>query len=73
MNKKVIQITEFDGFSDEFQRSYLLNNLEKGGILFSPGETDQALARIGQLNTTKKIHVDVFDLDNTMTDLSRVY
>lgn len=73
MSKKVIQITEFDGFSDEFQRSYLLNNINKGGIVFSHKESDQALARIGNVNTTKKIHVDVFDLNTDMTDLSKVY
>ncbi|OTO71294.1 MULTISPECIES: hypothetical protein [unclassified Enterococcus] len=73
MSKNVIQITEYDGFSDEFHRSYLLNNLEKGGIVFSKMQTSQALARIGQLNTTKKIHVDVYDLATKMTDLSKVY
>lgn len=73
MSKNVIQITEYDGFSDEFQRSYLLNNLEKGGIVFSKMQTSQALARIGQINTTKKIHVDVYDLATKITDLSKVY
>lgn len=73
MRKNVIQITEYDGFNDEFQRSYLLNNLEKGGVVFTEMQTKQAMARIGQLNTTKKIHVDVYDLSNKMTDLSKVY
>lgn len=73
MSKNIIQITEFDGFSDEFQRSYLLNNLDKGGIVFTEMQTRQAMARIGQLNTTKKIHVDVYRLSSKMTDLSKVY
>lgn len=73
MSKHVIQITEFDGFNDEFQRSYLLNNLEKGGIAFTKMQTQQALTRIGQLNTAKKIHVDVYDLGTKITDLSKVY
>lgn len=73
MSKNIIQITEFDGFSDEFQRSYLLNNLDKGGIVFTEMQTKQAMARIGQLNTTKKIHVDVYELSSKMTDLSKVY
>ena len=73
LSKNVIQITEYDGFSDEFQRSYLLNNLEKGGIVFTEMQTSQAMARIGQLNTTKKIHVDVYELSSKMTDLRKVY
>lgn len=72
LSKNVIQITEYDGFSDEFQRSYLLNNI-KGGIVFTEMQTSQAMARIGQLNTTKKIHVDVYNLSSNMTDLSKVY
>ena len=73
MSKNVIQITEYDGFSDAFQRSYLLNNLEKGGVVFTEPQTKRAMARIGQLNTTKKIHVDVYDLGTEITDFSKVY
>nr|DAG08456.1 MAG TPA: hypothetical protein [Caudoviricetes sp.] len=47
--------------------------MDKGGIVFTEMQTSQAMARIGQLNTTKKIHVDVYNLSSNMTDLSKVY
>lgn len=70
--KNVIMITEFDGKTDEFERVYLLNNLEKGGIIFGARETDLVLARIGQVVNGKKYHVDVHDISITSVDLKNV-
>ncbi|MCH4175914.1 MAG: hypothetical protein LKF43_00305 [Streptococcaceae bacterium] len=72
MAKKVIMITEFEGDTDKFIRSYMLNNLDKGGIVFGHLETNRAMARIGQLKTNKKIWIDVFDLDNKSVELNNV-
>ncbi|WP_430597327.1 hypothetical protein [Enterococcus sp. AZ177] len=70
--RNVILITEFDGETDKFERSYLLNNFEKGGFVFGTRETDLALARIGQVTTGKKYHVDVHDLSVTSVNLQNV-
>lgn len=70
--KNVILITEFDSLGGNFERSYLLNNLEKGGILFSPAQTKRALDKIEQTTSVKEIWTDVYNINATSTDLGKV-
>lgn len=72
--KNVIIITEFDSLGGNFERSYLLNNLEKGGILFSPAQTKRALDKIEQVNSggVKEFWADVYNINASSTDLDKV-